>query len=273
MPPRKSDHYYDAITTSSADVVRAYRDSIENDDSNVTLAVVSYRGGQTEFDLGRQYALSSDPLDRATGAAVLAQLGWSDQTFREESIELLLGLINDSDERVLMAAAYALGHRKAERGIPFVLTLVDYPNAKVRQAAVSGLTGLDDPSAIQGLIRLAGDRVPKVRDWAAFGLGTMIDTDTPEIREALFRLLDDPDPEIRGEALIGLAKRHDPRVLQPLIRELRGEFEGSWCLEAAELLGDPQLLVLLIRLRDSVIFEDAIKFRSDFERAISACSK
>lgn len=272
MASRNNEHY-DAITTPSADVVKAYRASIEDQESHWSLAVVHYRGGQVEFDLGFQYAASLDPLDRATGAMILGQLGWGNRTFLEESVDALISLMADRDEEVVIAAAYALGHRRSPRGIPFVLPLVDHPREEVRQAAVSGLTGLDEPSAIAGLVNLAGDEAPKVRDWAAFGLGTMIDADTPEIREALFRLLDDTDAEIRGEALIGLAKRRDPRVMPALVRELEGEFYGGWCVEAAELLGDPRLAPLLIKMRDSLTLEDVERFLPDFDRAISACTR
>jgi HEAT repeat protein len=269
---RKND-IFESITTPSDEIARAYRQSLENDHSDHSLAAIHYRGGQTEFDLGREYALSSDPLDRITGADILAQLGWGDDTFHHESVDLLLPLANDSDQRVVAAAAYALGHRKSARGIPVILPLIHHQNADVRLAAVSGLTGQDDPSAIQGLVELAKDTVPEIRSWAAFGLGTISDTDSTEIRDALAPLLDDPDAEIRGEALIGLAKRRDARALPALIRELKGDFYGSWSLEAAELVGNPQLLPLLIGLRDSVPTVDAVAFSGDFDRAISSCAR
>jgi HEAT repeat protein len=203
----------------------------------------------------------------------LSQLGWGDDSFHAESVELLLSLAVDPDERVIASAVIALGHRKSPRGVPIVLPLINHPNADVRLAAVSGLTGQDDPDAIQGLVELTKDEVPQVRSWAAFGLGTISDIDSTEIREALASLLDDADPEIRGEALIGLAKRHDPRALPTLIRELNGDFYGAWCLEAAELMGDQQLLPLLTRLRESVSSVDAAAFSSDFDRAIISCTR
>jgi len=261
------------ITTPSEEIVRRYRESFENDDTEASLGVVHYRGGQTEFDLGCKYALSPDPLDRITSARILSQLGWEDDTFHDESVDLLLRLATDVDEDVIAAAAYALGHRRSAQGIPVILPLIRHPNPDVRQAVVSGLTCQDDPSAIRGLIELAKDQVPDVRNWAAFGLGSMIDIDSPEIREALVPLLDDVDVEIRGEALIGLAKRHVPRVLPALIRELSGKFNGDWCLEAAELLGDPVLLPLLVRLRASAPTVYAARFSDNFDRAIAACTK
>jgi len=272
MPREKNDHY-ESIATSSEEIVRACRQSIEDEDNRDSLAVVHYRGGKTEFDLGCKYASSDDPLDRVTGAYILSQLGWGDDTFHDESVDILLRLATDKDERVIVDAVYALGHRKSPRGIPVILPLIDHTNVDIRQAAVSGLTCQDDPAAIQGLIRLANDENRDVRNWAAFGLGTMTDVDSSELRNALAPLLEDSDPEIRGEAMIGLAKRHDPRALPAVIRELEGEFHGDWCLEAAEFLADPQLLPLLEQLRDSIPASTPASHFQYLEGAIAACAK
>ncbi|MDZ4289588.1 MAG: HEAT repeat domain-containing protein [Prosthecobacter sp.] len=271
MPLPKINRY-ESMTILSEEVVRTYRQSIEAKDGEASLAVIHYRGGQTEFDLGRTYALSADPMDRVTGADVLAQLGWDNDSFHDESVELLLRLMTDIDDRVHSAAAIALGHRRSAKGVPVILPLIHHANPEVRLAVVHGLTGQEDPSAIEGLIALAMDSDREVRNWAAFNLGTISDADSPKLREALAPLLTDHDHEIRGEALIGLAKRQDPRSLPALILELTGKFHGSWCLEAAQFLRDPQLLPLLVHLRSSVSTEDRAAFSNDFDEAISACT-
>ncbi len=275
MASRYQDEY-EAETAASGTIVEAYRQSLDSDDDDddrISLAVVHYRGGQTEFDLGCYYAASQDALDRVTGADVLAELGWGVDAFHDESLEVVLRLVGDPDERVIVAAAYALGHRRSARGIPVVLPLICHPNAEVRYAVVHALTGQEEGAALAGLIVLAGDADRDVRNWAAFGLGTMSDMDTPEIRDALARLLDEPDAEIRGEALIGLAKRHDPRAAPALLRELAGPFHGNWCLEAAELMGRPELLPLLLKLRKKLCPKDRASFSKDLARAIAACSR
>ncbi len=73
---------------------------------------------------------------------------------------------------------------------------------------------------MHALIELSADSDFDVRNWATFGLGTLIDLDTPEIREALRQRLDEEDDELRGEAFVGLAKRGDTACIAPLLREL-----------------------------------------------------
>ncbi|WP_020561039.1 hypothetical protein [Thiofilum flexile] len=50
--------------------------------------------------------------------------------------------------------------------------------------------------------------------------------DTQATRNALHKKLLDDDYKIRGEALVGLAKRNDISILNVLIDELEGEFNG-----------------------------------------------
>ena len=274
MPtPFHETHEFDA--RSSEEVVKHFRRLLESDDDDgASMALVTYRGGLDEFYLGQHYACSADPLDRVTGAMLLGQLGWGDQTFQEESVDILISLLQDTDTRVVEAALNALGHRTFGRSIPFILPLAEHQDKKVRLAVAFSLGGRHaDADAIRTLVMLAGDEDRDVRNWAAFGLGSMTELDTPELRDALAGLLSEEDDEIRGEALIGLARRHDARALPALVAELKGPFGGSWCLEAAELLAESSLLPLLIDLRGRVNEVDAAAFARDFEDAIAACGK
>ncbi len=258
---------------SSADVVREYRNAVGSDVDVEwpSLAMVHYRGGAEEFKLGELYASSGDPVDRIVGADILAQLGWGDKAFQNESAAILIRLLGDEDPRVIAAAAMALGHRKSAAAISRLLPLATHSDERIRLGVVNGLSCQEAPEAIACLARLCSDTDPDVRNWAAFGIGSLSEADSPLIREALLSLLDDPDAEIRGEALIGLAKRQDPCVKAPLVRELGAAFEGSWCLEAAELLADRDLLPLLEDLQSRLPGEDLAKFGNDLRRAIEAC--
>lgn len=62
-------------------------------DATASLSTVHYRGGETEFRAGIQLLASNDPVERAVGADVLAQLGWHDQVFLDESVDALLSAL------------------------------------------------------------------------------------------------------------------------------------------------------------------------------------
>ncbi|QAT87989.1 hypothetical protein EJ065_6460 [Corallococcus coralloides] len=101
------------------------------------------------------------------------------------------------------------------------------------------------------MIALSRDSDEDVRNRATFSLGSQAEeVDTPELRDALFDRLTESDMELRGEALVGLALRKDPRVLEPLRRELESSEVVVLAVEAAEKLEDTSLLPLLHRLRD-----------------------
>jgi HEAT repeats len=266
------DPEYESDATPSSDLVDRYLRAQHVDDSSVSLAVVHYRGTQHEFDLGIRYVGSDDPLERAVGADVLAQLGWGEQSFRDESIDALIPLLSDPVPDVIYSAAVALGHRRAERAIPKLVELVCHPNSKVRYGVTYGLLCLEDDRAIQALIRLSQDCDRDVRSWATFGLGSQIETDSPLIRIALIERLSDSDHEVRGEALVGLASRHEPSVVDALKAEWQQDAISLLSLEAAAETGDPSLHPLLLRFRDTLDTSDDPHFTETLDDATTACT-
>ena len=257
--------------TPSRLVVEKYRQVIGQDDHDASLALVSYRGGREEFELGLEYCKSSDPLDRATGAEVLAQLGWGDRTFLEESVAVLIPMLKDTSAFVVDCAAVALGHRSDPRAIQPLVAISAHEDPGVRLGVVFGLLGHEDPEAIGALIRLSSDSDADVRNWALFGLGSQIETDTPEIRDALFAGLNGPGDEARGEALVGLANRADPRVVDAILKEWEGPTISTLSLEAAGKTGDPRLLPQLEGFLETMNLEDDSSFRRQLEDSIAAC--
>jgi HEAT repeat protein len=136
---------------------------------------------------------------------------------------------------------------------------------------VHGLSGQDDERAIAVLIKLSADDRPQVRNWATFGLGTLIEVDTPAIRSALYQRFitedveADETAEIYGEALVGLAHRKDDRILPRLIEELMSDRVSKLAIEAAEALVDERLYSALLQL------QTWWKQMSELEDALSAC--
>jgi HEAT repeat protein len=263
--------YHENDRTPSREIAQRYRASMHGDDREVSLTLLHYRGGEEEFALGKEYSLSDDPGDRMTGADILAQLGWNDRTFLRESVEILIGLLDDPDVSVVRGAAIGLGHRAEASAIPHLLKHVDHADPQVRYGVVSGLSGHDDVQAIDALIRLARDDDHDVRDWAVFGLGMLTEADSPEIRQALRQALHDPDHEIRGEALVGLAKRGDSSVVPALLHEWEADVVSILSIEAAEESRDARLYHRLKQLCDLLPLDHDPYFAGRLAEAIEAC--
>jgi hypothetical protein len=265
---------FESDVTSSREVAQRFREAIHDDDRDargITLALLHYRGGEDEFLLGKEYSLSLDADDRATGACILAQLGWGDRTFLDESVAILVALLYDRDPYVISRAAIGLGHRAAKSAIPELLRLIDHVDPQVRNGVTFGLLGHEDDSAIGGLIRLAVDDDRDVKKWAVFGLGSQIEADSLEIREALRRALDDPDNEIRGEALLGLALRGDCSVVERLLDEWSGDYISVLSLEAAEECRDARLYDSLKKFAEDLQPNDDPYYVTRLTSAIEAC--
>lgn len=264
------DERWENDTTPSRDAVKAHRVAKEQGEYSDGLTLVSYRGTQEELNLGLEYARSEDPLDREVGADVLAQLGWSDYAFLEESVGALIKLLQDKSNGVIAAAAIGLGHRNHPDAIPHLIKLATNPDEEIRYAVVIGLLAHDDPRAIASLIQFSQDADSDVRDWALFGLGSQLETDTPAIREALFRGLSDSDDNARAEAQAGLAHRNDERVVEALIKEFERESVGNTSLEAAAFIADPRLRPSLLHMRESFELDDD-GWTATLEDAIATC--
>jgi len=267
----RHDEQFENDSTPSRSLVEKYRATVGEDDHDASLALVHYRGGSEEYQIGLEYCKSSDPLDRATGADVLAQLGWQDHTFLDETVDVLIPMLKDSNDLVANFAAVALGHRDHPKAIPHLVEISEHNNPVVREGVVFGLLGHEDPQAVCTLIRLSRDSSEDARNWALFGLGSQIETDTPEIRDALFDGLNDPYDEARGEALLGLALRGDARVVDAILQEWEGETISFLSVEAAQEIGDSRLLPDLKQFLETMDLEDDSWYQEQLELSIAAC--
>jgi HEAT repeat protein len=226
----------------------------EEDDEQAwaAIALLHWRGTRDVLEAAERLVYSPLPRERGRGADILGQLGIPRRTFPEECFQLLLGLLRRENEpAVLGSVATALGHLRDARAVPELVKLKAHPRVEVRLGVVHGLMCQDAPEAIATLIELSEDPDEDVRNWSTFNLGTQLDLDTPELRAALLRRLKDPHEETRGEALVGLARRKDPRVLEPLLAALSAENVMVLVVEAAMELQDPRVYPHLIALRDS----------------------
>jgi HEAT repeat protein len=258
---------------STAELVALYLRDPETDEAGQVLGIVQYRGGKEEFEIAAKLARSQLAHERRVAADILAQLGWQEKTYLNESNQILLDLLCDPDAAVLQAASIACGHRKSPLSVARLVELAKHPGDGVRYGVTYGLAGQDEPAAIAALILLSSDADRDVRDWATFALGSQTDVDTSDLREALRARLADEDPEIRGEALVGLGRRHDEQLKSAVLAELNGEFHGDWAFEAAEAVADPDFIPALLGMRGRMSADLPQRFFDKLDLALLACQR
>jgi HEAT repeat protein len=216
------------------------------DDDAPWKAVNSLRriGTRQVFETAVSWIESPEPLVRARGLDVLAQLGKTAQhrsnTFPQECYAVVSeALQRERDPQPLSSAVSALGHLHDARGIPLIAAFDRHPAAEIRFSVACALGSFpNDPLSIETLLRLMEDTDDDVRDWATFGVGVLGDRDSAEIRDALYRKLNDRSADVREEALVGLAKRHDARSVPVLVDALEQPSMTDRIIEVAYTLLD-----------------------------------
>lgn len=256
----------------SADLMEVIAKTEDENEREALLLVIHARGGEEEFKIGAALAGAEEGAKRLLGIEILGQLGCLDCTFREESVKILLQLLNNDDPRIIAAAATALGHRADPAASPKLVALKNHPERDVRFGVAFGLAALDTDDATDALIELSGDVDTEIRNWATFALGSLSSADTPSLRAALLARSSEEDDELRGEAILGLARVRHPEAAKLISKELRREEIGLLALEAAELLADPGLYGILCEIRDR--FEGTeveLWFVEGLDAAMDAC--
>jgi HEAT repeat protein len=214
---------------SSQEIDRLFSQSLSgNDDKLAWEAVSALRriGTREVFDRAAAWCKSENPIQRARGASVLAQLGKTvehqSNSFPDDSYLAVSQMLSAENEvQPLSCAIHALGHLDNPAAISLISSYQRHPITEIRLAVACALSSFpNDPESIQALMALIRDVDDDVRDWAVFGLGNLGIADSKEIRDALFARLSDSNKDVREEAMVGLAKRKDRRVLPALIAAL-----------------------------------------------------
>jgi len=228
-----------------------------NDEAAWEAVSLLRRNGNREIlETASEWLKAENPLKRARGADILAQLRAPkheerlpkepDWLFRDEIFPLLVELLErESEAMVLDSGIAALGHLYNEAGIPIIVRHSRHPDKDVRFSVACALGHFPNhPLAVGTLLPLTRDEDSDVRDWSVFGLGVQGNVDSPEIREALLERLSDSDEDVREEAAVGLGKRRDIRLLPTLRTMLAMPVLKVRTAEAAsellELPEDPQ---------------------------------
>ncbi len=143
---------------------------------------------------------------------------------------------------MLAATVCAFGMAWNERASLASAPFAVHPEPLVRLAVARTIAcDIDSADAVaivaEVLVGLSVDVDDRVRDWAVFLLGTMLEVDTERVREALWARIDDVGTDFADEALVGLARHRDIRCSRVVADWLCRKEVGALVFEAAELLG------------------------------------
>ena len=194
-----------------------------------------------------QLCRSHSPTDRVAGADILGQLN----AFSDESMKVLLSMLEDPAAPVVEAVVHALAQRQDARTIEALARVANHDAANVRWAVATALEDLiADERAERVMLTLMKDSDTAVRDRATFAVGSLSDHDTPRIRAALVERLRDADRCVAHEAALGLARRRDARAIPYIaiaVESSDGDIE-----EAADEITSPDMLTELLKARDAM---------------------
>jgi HEAT repeat protein len=220
----------------------------QDDDARWTAIQELHALGTREvFERAVQLCHGESQAERVAGADVIGQLN----TFSDDALRNLVGMLDDPDPKVIEAAIHALGQQQDARTIDALSRAAQHEASNVRWAVATALEDLiADERAERVLLALMRDGDTSVRDRATFAVGSLSDHDTPRIRAALFERLRDPDPAVANEAALGLARRRDARAIPYIAGAIElsdGEIE-----EAADEITSPDMLTELLKARDAL---------------------
>ncbi|HEX7959772.1 MAG TPA: HEAT repeat domain-containing protein [Terriglobales bacterium] len=218
----------------------------DDDTAWEAVKVLQLRGTPDVFEAAKRCCRSENPIARARGLSVLAQLGAGrpdvDRPFIGESVSIAIDHLRDSDAETVRCAAWALSHLGTDEAVSALIALRSHSDPDVRHAVASCIELRKHPEATRILLALMEDSNEVVRDWATFALGSGdLDesggwryTDSPEIRAAFHKRLKDTYEEAQREAIWGLAKRKDRLGIKLLLNHLESEEWWSGDEDAAE---------------------------------------
>ncbi len=220
------------------------------------IRILRKRPTKDVFDRAIELTHSNNKNAKEIGIDILAQLGGLPRPFYRASITRYFELLEtEEDPEIVYFLLSAIGHNNdnlSQIQIEQLCSFADTDNKLVKKGLVDSLLRVDNPKAIDMLIKLSSDKVTNVRDWATFGLGNQTDRNNRKIREALWARVNDKDQDTRYEAIFGLARRKDMRVKEIIRRELLGGEYGEFLFEAIiEIAGKEFLPILKNHLSES----------------------
>jgi HEAT repeat protein len=168
-------------------------------------------------ELGKVY---TDPMWYETsGIGAEAEEALVKMGGNPETVESLIGVLQDGDRLERMAAARILGQIGDRRAVEPLVTALEDEDEWVRVRAAEALAEFGDTRAVDTLIAALGHEHTSVRESAAEGLGKIGDAHAVD---ALVAALGDDDPHVRRIVARTLQRIGSPGT-DPLIAALKEE--------------------------------------------------
>ncbi|MFL9833880.1 hypothetical protein [Chryseobacterium terrae] len=232
---------------------KAYK--AKTDNNNYWNQIFELRKFVTANMISKCFSLiNSDNLkSKQIGIDILSQLGKDRKGFAPKMINEIFEIFETStDEKLISKSLFAIGHNNKyirKKHLDVLEKFKTSNSTDIRYALTFSLLGIKRKAAIKILIELAHDKSLRIRDWATFGLGTQIETDTKEIRDILYKNSLSKNDQIRQEAIKGLANRNDERVEKLILSELYKENFGTLFFDTLlNIKNGEQYLPLIINI-------------------------
>jgi HEAT repeat protein len=158
---------------------------------------------------------------RFRAAWIMAELGYPKRPFLHERQKLLQRMLaGDSSSAVRSRAAHSLGVLGTARALNVLKQYFADKDAQVRREVASYLDKSRQTWASRILMKLARDPVGKVREMAAFSLGSGKRRLSHAMRKTLFKLAKDTNEPVRHEAIRALISKGETTAVDLLLHEL-----------------------------------------------------
>lgn len=194
--------------------------------------------------------INSDSVNhKKIGIDVLAQLGLPPRKFLKQTLKIYFHLLKvEENPEILMSVLYGISHNNenlSKSKIHLLCSFAKNENKLIKEGLVAALIGIEDKLAIETIIKFSSDKINQIRNWATFGLGTLLTIDNERIRTALWNRVNDKHQETRLEAIIGLANRKDQRINEIINQELKAGEMGILLLEAVLKMKSKEFLPIM----------------------------